>query len=77
MAKYDPAKKLIERHPRYDKPTWVAVHKRPTLTCGCGQVCFLIQKTPMQRQRRTMDASHRKIVAVCLNPACKQEIRLD
>jgi hypothetical protein len=77
MAKYNPAKKLIERFPRYPRPEWHSVQGRASLTCGCGESLFCVQKTSMERQRRTPTASHRKIVAVCLNPKCQREFRLD
>jgi hypothetical protein len=77
MSKYNPAKKLIDRSPRYPLPEWLSVQGCASLTCGCGESLFRVQKTPMQRQRRTTTASHRKIVAVCPNPKCQQEFRLD
>lgn len=75
-GKYNPAKRLIERFPRFSKPKWTKIEGRATLMCGCGQVVFSVQKSPMQRQHHSMTASHRKIVAVCLNPKCKQTKRL-
>jgi hypothetical protein len=75
-GKYDPAKKLIERFPRFPKPQWTKVEGRATLTCGCGQVMFSIRKAPMERQSHRMNAKHRKVEAVCLNPKCKQTKRL-
>jgi len=77
MTKYNPAAKMIERFPRYPKPSWAIAKGRATLVCGCGQMLFFIQKTGMQRQRHTMKASHRKIIAVCPNPKCRQKLRLD
>jgi hypothetical protein len=75
-GKYDPAKRLVERFPRFPKPKWTSVEGRATLVCGCGQVTFGVQKSPMERQRHNMAAKHRKIVAVCINPKCKQVKRL-
>jgi len=76
-GKYNPAKKLTARFPRYPERQWVKANGRAMLTCGCGQVLFFVHKTGMERQRHTREASHRKVVAVCPNPKCKQEIRLD
>src|SRR5206468_1864656 len=75
-GKYDPAKRLIRRFPRPRKPRWTNVGGRALLRCGCGQVLFYVEKTGMERQRHTRDASHRRIVAVCPNPQCRQEKRL-
>jgi hypothetical protein len=76
---YNPAKKLIERFPRFSKKRkeWFSLLGRATLRCRCGEALFRVQMSKMERQRRTTTASHRKIVTVCLNPKCKQEIRLD
>jgi hypothetical protein len=77
-GRYNPAKKLVERFPRFSrKKIWHSVAGFPSLMCGCGESAFYVRKTGMQRQRHTMKASHRKIVAVCLNPKCGQEHRLD
>lgn len=76
-GKYHPAEKLIARFPRFPKPKFVSVRGVATLECGCGETCFRIQKIPMELQRHTKEASHRKILAVCLNPKCGQEYRLD
>jgi hypothetical protein len=76
-GKYNPAKRLgVERFARYDKPEWTLVQGTATLVCGCGQVAFSVQKLPMKSQRASMTAKHRRVVAVCINPKCKQVKRL-
>ena len=70
-GKYNPAKKFgIERFPRYAKPKWRLSLGKAALSCGCGGVVFRIEKLPMKRQRHTMTAKHRQIVAKCVNPKC-------
>jgi hypothetical protein len=76
-GKYDPAKKLVKRFPRFPKLEWIGVEGHAILRCGCGGLLFFVHKTGMQRQRHTKEASHPKIVAVCPNPKCRQKLRLD
>lgn len=77
MSKYDPAKRLApEKFPRFPKSEWLPMEGKATLLCGCGGTSFRVQKVKMDRTSHSKKAHDRKVVAVCLNPKCGQQIKL-